>query len=156
MTSVEKDAATTAASLEDPGGAASRDFPADRAAPRAATAWLRGFAHGLSEPSISDAELCLDELVTNVVRYAWADGAPHAVTVRFERSPSEFALTVEDDGRRFDPREASLAPPAHSLAEAEIGGRGLMLVRSIAPRLDYERRHGRNRVTVAFPRSDVS
>jgi anti-sigma regulatory factor (Ser/Thr protein kinase) len=151
MTSTEKDVAPTPASLDDPSGAASRDFPADRAAPRAATAWLRRFAHGLSEPRISDAELCLDELVTNVVRYAWADGASHTVTVRFERSRSEFAISVEDDGRQFDPREESIAPPARSLAEAGIGGRGVMLVRSIAPRLAYERRDGRNRVTVAFP-----
>jgi anti-sigma regulatory factor (Ser/Thr protein kinase) len=38
-----------------------------------------------------------------------------------------------------------------SLDEAIPGGRGLMLVRSIAPGVDYERRDGRNRVTIAFP-----
>jgi anti-sigma regulatory factor (Ser/Thr protein kinase) len=150
MKAAERDGLETAASLDE-AGTASRTFPADRGAPRAATAWLRSLSHGLSEDRAADAELCLDELVTNVVRYAWTDGAPHSITVHVDRSRSELAITVEDDGRPFDPTEAPLAPPARSLSEAVSGGRGLMLVRSIAPQLRYERRDGRNRATAAFP-----
>jgi anti-sigma regulatory factor (Ser/Thr protein kinase) len=54
-------------------------------------------------------------------------------------------------GRPFDPTAAPIAPIAHSLEEAVPGGRGLMLVRSIAPRVAYERRGGVNRTTIAFP-----
>ncbi len=129
----------------------SRTFSADRTAPRAAATWLRSLPHELSEDRLGDAELCVDELVTNVVRYAWADESPHEVSVRIERTASELEITVEDDGRPFDPISAPLPPMPHSLEEAVPGGRGLMLVRSIAPRLSYERHDGRNRVTVAFP-----
>ena len=38
-----------------------------------------------------------------------------------------------------------------TLDEAVPGGRGLLLVRSIAPRLGYERRDGFNRVILGFP-----
>jgi anti-sigma regulatory factor (Ser/Thr protein kinase) len=129
-----------------------RVFPADRSAPRAATAWLRSVMLGLSTPRLDDAELCLDELVTNVIRYAWDDPAGHEVAVRVDRTPAELTITVEDDGRAFDPRQAPPPPPAHSLDEAIPGGRGLMLVKAIAQRLDYERRDGRNRVTFGFYR----
>jgi serine/threonine-protein kinase RsbW len=129
-----------------------RTFPADRTAPRSATSWLRSVMRGLSAARLDDAELCLDELVTNVIRYAWDHPAGHEIAVRVERTPSELTITIEDDGRPFDPRQA--APPAmpHSLDEAVPGGRGLMLVKAIAPRVDYERRDGRNRVTLGFYR----
>ncbi len=125
----------------------SHRFPADRTAPRAATTWLRSAPTGLSPSRLADAELCLDELVTNVFRH----GAAQTMTVSVERAGDDVEITVEDDGRHFDPTAAALPPIAHTLEEASPGGRGLLLVRSIAPRLRYERRDGANRVTIAFP-----
>jgi serine/threonine-protein kinase RsbW len=132
----------------------SRTFPADRTAPRAAAAWLRSLPTGLSPTRLADAELCLDELVTNVVRYAWtpaADPGSHTITVAVDRTPFELEIVIQDDGRPFDLTAAVLPPIARTLEEATPGGRGLLLVRSIAPRLSYERREGVNRVTLAFP-----
>lgn len=130
-----------------------RTFPADRTAPRAAAAWLRGVSTGLSPSRLADAELCMDELVTNVVRHAWADDdpGPRFVTVRIDHTGAAVEITVEDAGRPFDPTAAPLAPIAQSLEDALPGGRGLLLVRSIAPRVAYQRRHGVNRTTIAFP-----
>jgi serine/threonine-protein kinase RsbW len=129
----------------------SQTFPADKTAPRAATSWLRSLPTGLSASRLADAELCLDELVTNVVRYAWSDGGAHTLTVSIERAGGEVEIAIEDDGRAFDPTAAVLAPIARTLDEAVPGGRGLLLVRSIAPKLRYERRGGVNRVAIAFP-----
>ena len=129
-----------------------REFAADRTAPRAVASWLRSLiaAGDLTERALADAELCLDELVTNVLRCAWDDPSGRALSVRVTRTDAELTVTVEDDGRPFDPREAPVPEPARSLEEAIPGGRGLMLVRSIASRVEYERRDGRNRVTVVF------
>ena len=124
-----------------------RSFTADRTAPRAATAWLRSLPTGLSPSRLADAELCLDELVSNVFRH----GAARTLTVSVERTLSDLEITVEDDGRPFDPTAAVLPPLPHTLEEATPGGRGLLLVRSITPRFRYERRDGANRVTIAFP-----
>ena len=130
-----------------------RTFPADRTAPRAAAAWLREHAAVLSPSRLADAELCMDELVTNVVRYGWAeaDTGPRSLTLLVDRAGDELEITVEDMGRPFDPTVAEIAPIAQSLDEAVPGGRGLLLVRSIAPRVAYERRNGVNRTTIAFP-----
>jgi serine/threonine-protein kinase RsbW len=130
-----------------------RTFPADRTAPRTAAAWLRSQPTGLSPTRLADAELCMDELVTNVVRYGWtsSDDGPRSLTVRVDRNDSEIEITVEDAGSAFDPMAAPLAPIARTLEEAIPGGRGLMLVRAVAPRVSYERRNGVNRTTIAFP-----
>jgi len=151
MESVSPDTLAAAASSGRTTSMSSRTFPADRTAPRAAAAWFRSAPSGLSEERAADAELCLDELVTNVVRYAWDDPSGREIRVEIERSQEELTITVEDDGRPFDPRQAPLPPMPRSLEEAIPGGRGLMLVRSIAPRVSYERRGELNRVTIAFP-----
>jgi hypothetical protein len=39
---------------------------------------------------------------------------------------------------------------AKSLAEANVGDLGIHLVRSFASSMDYERRDGRNRLTLRF------
>lgn len=141
----------TDATRGEKGSVSSRTFPADRTAPRAATSWLRSLPTGLPESRLADAELCVDELVTNVVRYAFPEDGGKAVTVRVERSSSGLEISIEDRGRPFDPTAALLPAMPHTLDEAVPGGRGLLLIRSIAPRLRYERRDGVNRITLVFP-----
>ena len=141
----------TDAPRADTSSMSTRTFPVDRTAPRAAAAWFRGLPTGLSASRLADAELCVDELVTNVVRYAFADCVPHSIILNVERSPSEVEIVIQDDGCPFDPTAAPLPAMPRTLEEAVPGGRGLLLVRSIAPRLRYERRDGFNRVTLGFP-----
>ena len=95
------------------------------------------------------AFLVFEEIVTNIIRYAFDDGKEHPINVSFARSDSELTLIFDDDGRAFDPRKVP-APDLHRpLAAAPIGGRGIFLVRKNAKRIDYERTSkGRNRLTV--------
>src|SRR5262249_34922652 len=57
---------------------------------------------------------------------------------------------VEDNGRQFDPTRAPPPAPAASLEEAKVGEVGIHLMRSFANGMDYERRDGRNRLTLRF------
>ena len=95
------------------------------------------------------AFLVFEEIVTNIIRYAFDDSKEHKVDVSFARNDGELTLIFDDGGRPFDPRVVP-APDLHRpLASAPIGGRGIYLVRKTAKRLDYERtQRGRNRLTV--------
>ena len=109
--------------------------------------WLT--AANVGQQAEDRAFLVFEEIVTNIIRYAYDDGNEHAITVSFARSDSELTLIFEDDGRAFDPRKVP-APDLHRpLAAAPIGGRGIYLVRKSSKRIDYERvsKH-RNRLTV--------
>ena len=98
------------------------------------------------------AFLVFEEIVTNIIRYAFEDALEHRIEVDAALGDAEMTLTFEDDGRAFDPRSAPLPERQSSLAKAQIGGRGLLLVRKAARRIDYDRtRNGRNRLTVALP-----
>ena len=57
---------------------------------------------------------------------------------------------IEDNGQPFDPTQVAPHPLPSTLKDAKIGDLGIHLVRSFASRMDYERRHGRNRLTLRF------
>ncbi len=129
---------------------ASRAFPNDDAALRPLSEWFREFARDnrIEGARVLDFELCLNELVTNVIHYAYADRGAHEIRIFLEREGEELRATVEDDGRPFNPLEKE--PPAipASLDDAGVGGWGIPIVRAFADDLSYEWRDGRNRFTI--------
>ena len=87
--------------------------------------------------------LALDELLSNVVKYAHDDGLEMGV-------PCE--LTIRDDGRPFNPLEDAPPPVLDGpIEERPIGGLGLHMIVSMGMKLDYRRENGRNVLRVAFP-----
>jgi len=95
------------------------------------------------------AFLVFEEIVTNIIRYAFDDAKEHAIDLSFARGDGELTLIFDDDGRPFDPRAVPNPDFNRPLANAPTGGRGIFLVRKAAKRLDYERtQRGRNRLTV--------
>jgi anti-sigma regulatory factor (Ser/Thr protein kinase) len=111
--------------------------------------------HGITGRPRYHVELAFEEVAVNIVRHAHPSGDIE-VAVAFEDGVT--VLTFEDNGPPFDPRRFPPPPVAESLEEARVGGLGLVLVRQIASRLDYERTpHQRNRLTLAIaPRQDVA
>jgi serine/threonine-protein kinase RsbW len=112
--------------------------------------WFRGFAAeaGVLPARALDFELCLNELVTNINHYAYADAREHEFQITLQTEEQELRATIEDEGRPFNPIEAE--PPARpeSLATARIGGWGIPIVRALVDELRYERCGGRNRLTI--------
>jgi anti-sigma regulatory factor (Ser/Thr protein kinase) len=115
-------------------------------------AWLD--RHSIGGTVNDNANLVFEEIVNNISRYAFSDGREHLIEVLGRLSESELALTFDDGGRPFDPRNLPAPKQPQSLEEATIGGRGIMLVKSVAKRLDYERTAGgHNRLTVTLDRN---
>ena len=133
---------------------ASRTFRNDDSELRPLSEWFRAFAREipLAETRVLDFELCLNELVTNIVHYAYADRGRHEIRIALEAKGEEIRATLEDDGRPFNPLEREAPAVPHSLDEAGIGGWGIPIVRAFADEISYERRDGRNRFTIVFRR----
>jgi serine/threonine-protein kinase RsbW len=105
--------------------------------------------HGVPVRDAFDANLALDEVLTNVISYAWDDELEHEIVVRLGIDDVFFVVEVEDDGRPFDPLAASEPDLALPAGERPIGGLGLSLVRKLMPELAYERRGERNVLRMA-------
>ena len=114
--------------------------------------WFRLFAAESDIPveRAADIELCLNELVTNIIHHAYLEDRDHKIRIALERAPGEIRTTVEDDGRPFDPLKSALPEPARSLESASIGGWGIPIVRALADHIVHERVDGKNRLTVVF------
>src|SRR5262245_64400569 len=59
--------------------------------------------HALSARVVHDLNLALEEILVNVISYAYADNGAHEIWVRLRARPGEITAEVEDDGRTFDP-----------------------------------------------------
>lgn len=104
---------------------------------------------GVGGRPLHDAQLLLEEVVTNVVRHAFRADSGGRVDVRVGLDGAGIALSVEDDARAFDPLASVPAPSLDVPLEARTpGGLGLHLVRSIADEIAYERRGGKNVLTM--------
>src|SRR5690606_15265000 len=105
----------------------SAQFPNDRTAPRLARGFVRDLLSGEGEQLVSTVELLVSELTTNAVLHAHS--APH---IDVKITPRAVRVDVYDT----DPTAPVMRTPDLGAA----GGRGLMLLDSLATRWDIEPR----------------
>lgn len=103
-------------------------------------------AHHVPKRAAYAASLAVDELVVNVMRYAYMDDDAHIIDLDVSITGDQVVLEIVDDGRRFDPRTG----PALDLhaEDRQEGGLGLLLVLEMVDVLKYERIEDRNRVEI--------
>ena len=90
--------------------------------------------------------LALDEILVNIMRYAYEHGGE--IHVRLEREDDRLAVEVQDRGRPFDPTKAE-DPNLDQLADQYVeSGRGIFLARQCVDELDYHYADGTNRVVL--------
>ena len=106
----------------------------------------------VEEEASFTVRLALEEIVTNIIKYAYQDSAAHQIAIDLRLSPGRVVLRVSDDGREFDP----LAAPAPDLdlpvEDKELGGVGIHLLKTMAERLEYARVGGKNVVSATIRR----
>ncbi len=128
---------------------------AEAAQIRIASTWLAETSAkcGLSAEQAIRLDHCLDEILMNIIMHGGASAQSNPIGVQFELRTTadtrEAAVTISDCGLPFNPLEVVAKPQPTSLADAEPGGLGLLMVRSHADRLDYRFQDGRNHLTFA-------
>ena len=102
---------------------------------------------GLPELSISEINVCLDELFTNIVLYGFKDDRKHQIKVALEVVDQTLIAIMEDDGVAFNPLKKKAKLPA-DVDSAQIGGLGIHITKELVDDIRYERKRGINRVTI--------
>jgi sigma-B regulation protein RsbU (phosphoserine phosphatase) len=117
----------------------------------AALASLGDFAkaNGLGDDIRRTVLLAVDDLLNNIVSYAYEDEDTHHISVVVKLSSSRVSVSLSDDGIPFNPFGAEVPNISTPLEGREEGGLGIHLVRSLMDEYDYERRAGQNIVTIA-------
>ena len=107
-----------------------------------------GQAAGLTEACITDVNICLDELFTNIVSYGFEDDLEHIIQVTMNLDNQVLTLSIEDDGIPFNPLEKKDPEVPADLIDVRIGGLGIHIVRKLMDDIRYQRKQGKNKLTM--------
>ena len=109
--------------------------------------------HGVPMGVVFKFQLALDELLTNVVSYAFEKntGTP-LIRVSMHLTDEHVMAVIQDNGRAFNPLQDAAQPDLDLSAEdRDIGGLGIHLTKAFVETLEYERRDGWNRLSLVQP-----
>ena len=112
-----------------------------------------GRENRLPEQMVQRVQLALDEVVTNVVNYAFPDDAQDAeIRVGIRLDDERLRIRVEDNGAPFDPLSEAEEPELDLEADLRpVGGLGIHFAKVFVHTLEYEYVDGRNRLTFIQP-----
>jgi serine/threonine-protein kinase RsbW len=106
---------------------------------------------GLPPKATHRLTLVVEELAVNIATHgSVGEGAATFVAVSLRRQGDEVTLTLEDDGRPFDPLARAAPDTGAALEDREIGGLGVHFVKQVSRSVAYRREAGRNRLTAVI------
>ncbi len=137
------------------GSTVETDVKLEDTEPRRVVALFEQFAteNGLSLRIAQRFELALDEVLTNVVSYAFPEGAQNPyIKVTMQVDGTWLTVRVQDNGPAFDPLHDAKEPDLSLDADHRpIGGLGIFLAKTFVHTLTYDRVDGCNRLTLSQP-----
>ena len=97
-------------------------------------------------------ELTLEEILVNIVSYAYEDDTPHEIEFKVEVDDNMIAMKFIDDGTPFNPLTVRKADTQQPLMERGIGGLGINVVRKMRDMMEYQRKDDKNILRIWFQR----
>ncbi len=102
----------------------------------------------LSPKTLFEINLILEEVLANIISYAYGDNQWHEIVVRADIGSDELVIEVEDDGRPFNPLQIPPPDLERPLEQRKVGGLGLHLVRELTSSIEYTRREDKNHLVM--------
>jgi serine/threonine-protein kinase RsbW len=105
-------------------------------------------SRSLSPKILYSANLILEEILTNIVKYAFDGEEPRLIDVKVVVEPEQVIIETKDDGVAFDPTLVKSPELKESLMDCEPGGLGIHLVLRTVHEISYRREKARNVLTM--------
>ena len=103
---------------------------------------------GLDMELQMNLNLVLEEMVSNVIFYAYPEGVPEEIELAAESDGKELTFVLSDSGVEFDPTAKDDADPDVNPMDRDIGGMGIYIVKNIMNKVTYQRLEGKNLLTM--------
>ena len=103
---------------------------------------------GLSMELQMNLNLVMEEMVSNVIFYAYPEGTEADIELVAESNGKELTFVLSDRGREFDPTAKEDADPDVNPMDRDIGGMGIYIVKNIMNQVTYQRLEGKNLLTM--------
>ena len=102
----------------------------------------------MSSDETADLQVALDEILTNIIKYGYTDERAHEISVRLVIESGILVVTIEDDGRAFDPLTLPEPDVNAPLQKRRPGGLGVHFVRHLMTEVKYNRSANLNRLVL--------
>ena len=103
---------------------------------------------GLSMELRMNMNLVMEEMVSNVIFYAYPKGVEAEIELVAECDGKELSFVLSDSGKEFDPTLKEDLNLDINPSEREIGGMGIYIVKNIMNKVSYKRLEGKNLLTM--------
>ena len=103
---------------------------------------------GLDMEMQMNLNLVMEEMVSNVIFYAYPEGTDAEIELMAESDGKELTFVLSDQGREFDPTLKEDADVDVNPADRDIGGLGIFIVKNIMNQVTYQRLEGKNLLTM--------
>ncbi|MBQ7414820.1 MAG: ATP-binding protein [Prevotella sp.] len=103
---------------------------------------------GLDMELQMNLNLVIEEMVVNVISYAYPEGKEADIELKAESKGKELTFVLSDRGREFDPTLSEPADMDVNPAERDLGGMGIYIVKNIMNEVTYQRLEGKNLLTM--------
>lgn len=103
-------------------------------------------AMGLPPKCLSEINLGLDELFTNIISYGFEDKLEHQIKFSLAKFEKTLVVKVEDDGIPFNPLDVKGHEISQDLDSINIGGLGIHLIKKMMDDIVYQRLEGKNKI----------
>jgi sigma-B regulation protein RsbU (phosphoserine phosphatase) len=104
--------------------------------------------NALPEVIRQSISIVLDEMLNNIISYAYQGEKEKEIEVGFELSGKRLVLTIKDSGVPFNPFGQETPDISAPIAEREIGGLGIHMVRNLMDEYSYQRQINKNVITL--------
>ena len=98
----------------------------------------------LNLAAIQKFNIVLDELLNNIISYAFDDYHKHEILVKFQLKYLRLIITIEDDGIPFNPFRNESPDIKLSVTERNLGGLGVHIVKNLVDEYHYIRKSNKN------------
>lgn len=103
---------------------------------------------GLDMELQMNLNLVIEEMVVNVISYAYPEGKVADIELVAESDGKELTFVLSDQGKEFDPTLREAADMDVNPAERDLGGMGIYIVKNIMNEVSYQRLEGKNLLTM--------
>jgi len=93
-------------------------------------------------------QVAIEEMVTNVIFYAYPEGTSADISLTAESDGSELTFILSDTGMPFDPTAKEDADTEINPMDREQGGMGILIVKNIMNDVSYQRLGDINQLTM--------
>ena len=94
--------------------------------------------------------LALDEVLSNIVKYAYDASNDGTIDVELAYSDHRLTAIVEDVGKPFNPLQFARQAARGPLKDRQPGGLGILFVKNLMDSVVYDRRSDRNKLTLVI------